>query len=304
MNLQKQHLRHSFFLIFLLLFLAAWLMPAAAYADTGPKPSIRIEFQNMDNELCYGTLLSESDSTGPASAWDGSSPYESWQYGEEGRPIWEAFVSYEDPDGFYFLQEWWECSESKRLDWTYFPPDPFKILLYYPETDTFAVSEICQSYAFDSYYTIDMKDVCGNDGKTAVNLPEPQKSYDYTWEIVSLICRILITITLEAAVAFALGFREKRLLRLIIGVNILTQTVLNTALNLINYLHGYQAFVLQYILLEILVFVLESILYCVFFPKVSQRKFTQDRIIGYAFLANLISFAGGMLIAKVLPGIF
>ncbi len=47
------------------------IFPLTARADTGPKPSVRITFKNMGDEVCYGTLLSETDSTGPASAWDG-----------------------------------------------------------------------------------------------------------------------------------------------------------------------------------------------------------------------------------------
>ena len=42
-----------------------------AYADFGPKPSVRVNFENMGEELCYGTLLSARESTGPSSAWDG-----------------------------------------------------------------------------------------------------------------------------------------------------------------------------------------------------------------------------------------
>ena len=55
-----------------------------------------------EGQAYYGTLLSQTASTGPASAWDGRSDYsQCWQYGqwgEEGRPVWEAFVRYQDPD--------------------------------------------------------------------------------------------------------------------------------------------------------------------------------------------------------------
>ena len=201
MKAQKQHVRRSALLFFVILLINC-LMPSGACADTGPKPSVQIQFQNMGDELCYGTLLSESISTGPATAWDGSSPYESWQYGEDGKEIWEAFVSYKDTNGFYFLQEWWECSESKCLNWGYYPPNPFKILLYYPKTNTFAVSEICQRYAFDSYYTVDMRGVAASRENETIALPQPQRSYDYTWEMISLLIRILITILLEIVVRF------------------------------------------------------------------------------------------------------
>ena len=102
MKAQKQHVRRSALLFFVILLINC-LIPSGVCADTGPKPSVQIQFQNMGDELCYGTLLSESISTGPATAWDGSSPYESWQYGEDGKEIWEAFVSYKDTNGWFFF---------------------------------------------------------------------------------------------------------------------------------------------------------------------------------------------------------
>lgn len=45
--------------------LLATAVPTAAYADMGPKPSVRIAFAQMGEELCYATLLSKTPSTGP-----------------------------------------------------------------------------------------------------------------------------------------------------------------------------------------------------------------------------------------------
>ena len=59
-------------------------MPLTAYADMGPKPSVHVDFINAPDEPFYGTLLSQHDSTGPASAWDGTSAYSHWAYGEAG----------------------------------------------------------------------------------------------------------------------------------------------------------------------------------------------------------------------------
>ena len=89
------------------------LFPATARADMGPKPSVHITFENMGDEVCYGTLLSRTESTGPASAWDGNPEH---IYPGQDMEIWQAFVDYEDVDGYYFLQRSWLCSESKQLD--------------------------------------------------------------------------------------------------------------------------------------------------------------------------------------------
>ena len=91
--------------------------PMTANADMGPKASVRIQFEHMGDELCYGTLLSKEKSTGPASAWDGRTESAQKEYMDP--DIWEIFVNYKDPDGYYFLQRSWKVSESKELAWTY-----------------------------------------------------------------------------------------------------------------------------------------------------------------------------------------
>ncbi len=273
------------------------LSPINANADTGPKPSVRIVFENMGEQDCYGTLLSKYRSTGPASAWDGEE--DSVYLNGLDREIWEAFVNYEDGDGYYFLQTAWHCSETKQLNWTYYPPDSFKILLYYPESDTFVSSGIYERYAFDSYFTVTMEGMEGGQ-----ILLTAQKSYDYTWELFSLVCRILITVLLEIGIALLFGFRGRKLLLTILGVNVVTQVTLNVILNVINYHQGFLAFLLGYFFLEFLVFVIETIAYAFLFKRVAAQRIAFSKIVLYSLLANLASFAGGFVIVRFVPGIF
>ncbi|MBR5261135.1 MAG: hypothetical protein IKV47_03075 [Oscillospiraceae bacterium] len=290
----------SFFLCFVLI---AALLPISASADMGPKPSVRIEFENMGTDLCYGTLLSKARSTGPASAWDGKSGYYHWGYGEEGEPIWQAFIDYEDPDGYYFLQEWWECSENGQLNWTYYPPQSFKILLYYPATDTYAVSDIYERYAFDSYFTADLSEVDVLN-PSAVQHISVEKSYDHSAEIISLICRIIITILVELGIALLFKLRGKNLIKLVALTNIATQVILNVLLYAANYSRGQFFFVFIYVILEIFVFVIEAVIYTLCFKKVGGEEVSRRRAVAYAFAANLVSFIAGLAIAKLIPGIF
>ena len=262
----------------------------------GPKPSVRITFTGIQGETYYGTLLSLRDSTGPASAWDGTSDYPEW-YPEDEKGIWEAFIQYEDVDGYYFLQEWWDCSDTNQLNWTYYPPTPFKILLYFPETDTFYVSPVYERYAFDSYFTVDLSSY-DTDPIMA------HQSYDYTWEIISLIARIILTIALELGIALLFGYREKKVLGFLAVVNILTQVTLNVALNIINYNSGALTFTFSYVLFEILVFAIEAIAYAALLKKISSKEQKKGRAVGYAFIANAASFAFGLWLAHIIPGIF
>ena len=271
-------------------------LPVTAKADIGPKPSVRITFTGIKGETYYGTLLSERRSTGPATAWDGYEEYRDWKPESE-KSIWEKFIAYEDTDGYYFLQEWWDCSETNQLNWTYYPPTPFKILLYFPETDSFYVSDIYERYAFDSYFSVDLSEY-------STSPITARQSYDYTWEVISLVARIVLTIALELAIALLFGYREKKALGFLAIVNVITQVVLNVALNIINYRSGSMGFTFAFICMEILVFAIEAITYKAVLHRYSEKEKVNRRGVTYALVTNTASFAIGLWLAHLIPGIF
>lgn len=280
------------------------LLPLTVRADTGPKPSVRITFENLRDEVCYATLLSEESSTGPQSVWDGDE--EHIRDNGLGMDIWRAFADYKDDDGFFFLQCAWEVRTSGQLAWTYFPPETFKILLYYPESDEFAVSGICKRYAFDSYFTVD---AAQRDQETvpttgAYRMTAVRRSYEWGHELVSFAARVLITIAAEMAVALLFGIRGKRACGFLLAVNAGTQLLLNIALNLVNYRSGELAFVFTYIWLELFVFVAEAVAYSCLLPRRTGVRRGKWYYILYALAANAVSFGAGLAIARLLPGIF
>ena len=307
--------------------------PMTANADMGPKPSVWILFENMGDELCYGTLMSERQSTGPAYIWDGKdenaihSGNENYSWAEFDYETWKAFVEYEDSDGYYFLQRGWTVSDTKEIAWTYYPPNRFKILLYYPETGTFVSSGIYERYAFDTYYTVDMSGVqIGsveyneelstdermeafgsveyNEELSTNERIDAYRSYNYRVEVISLIVRILATIAIEMILALLFGFRRKKQLLLLVGVNTATQVILNVLLNVINYNSGHWAFIFFYVLFELLVFGMEAIVYCMWMNRLSEKTKPTWFYVLYAFVANGVSFVAGIYIANLLPGIF
>ena len=304
--------------VFLLILCAVMIavgFPVTVRADMGPKPSVRIHFENMGDELCYGTLLSKTKSTGPASAWDGIEYHakhnenKSYSYAAFDYETWKVFAEYQDEDGYYFLQEGWKVSETKKIEWTYYPPQSFKILLYYPETQTFAVSGIYERYAFDTYYTVDMDGVhinevrCEEANGTPEGL-EASRSYDYSQELISLAVRIVLTILIEMIIALLFGYRHKKQLLFLAGVNGGTQIVLNVLLNIINYNGGQLAFVLFYVLLEIAVFAIEAGIFYGRLGRMGNTSQPKWLAVLYAFIANAASFGVGIMAAQWLPGIF
>lgn len=292
------------------------LFPITANADTGPKPSVQITFENLGDKECWGTLLSSKQSTGPSSAWDGTeenarhneNPNEQYSYQPFGYDIWKAFVDYAEKDDFYFLQEAWQIDETKELAWTYYPPNEFKILLYFPETGEFAVSGVYERYAFDSYFTVNMDgvklSVDYNEELSSDERINAYKSYNYAVEVGSLVARILITILIEMAIALMFGYWEKKQLLLLVGMNAGTQIILNVLLNIINYNSGELAFVVFYVLFEIIVVIIEAIVLLTFLNKISVKPRKRWLMIVYAVLANVVSFWSGLYLADWLPGIF
>ena len=339
---------HAFRLVSLIFLTFVLLAPAflrtetmKASADTGPKPSVRVTFENMGDELCYGTLLSKTPSTGPAEAWDGTEDGKYFFNGAD-ETVWRAFVEYKDPDGFYFLQWFWRADEKKTLNWRYYPPQTFKILLYYPDRATksgaadnsagastrdsettaasgaFCVSDVLERYAFHSYYFVDMRNVQSETIGTIAKISVTQ-SYDYSAEILGFFVRFIITLGVETLLALAFGLRTKRAFLTVLAANGVTQIALNLLLNVRLHFNNLYGVIPLYFFAELFIFAAEAALYCFILGK---RKnggengsadenggkaaivYSKKRLILYAFTANLISFCIGLPLAILLPAVF
>lgn len=275
-------------------------LPSHAYGDVGPKPSVVVKFEGFEGETYYVTLLSEVSSTGPHSTVDN---YQRFNEEDKDYEIWKKFASYKDEDGYYFLQYFNDCTETSQFMWGYYPPQLFKILVYFPEIDSFAVSEIYDRYAFDSYYKVNARNLELIPNSTFEI--SAQKNYNYTWEVLSLAARIIITIAIEILVAMIFGYRKKNQLNIILITNILTQTILNVILNVVNYFLGSMVFVASYILAEIIVIIIEASVYTSLLAKYGEGRLSKKvYAVLYAVIANIVSFVAGLYIAKLLPGIF
>lgn len=302
--------------IFVILLFLVGFMPVTAKADMGPKPSVQITFKNMGDELCFGTLLAKNKSTGPYSYWGGDDKYANHNENEGYEDAllnyeqWKAFNDFAENDGFYFLQRFVvEVSKTKEISWTYYPPSTFKILLYYPNTKTFVVSDVCEKYAFDSYFTVNMKgvDIDGveNNGENHVieNI-KVHKSYKWFMEFVGFIARVILTIAIEIGIGYLFGFKRKEAILMLLKVNLITQIGLNVILNVINFISGQLAFFLAYVAIETVIIILESILYCNYRNKLSTKPKIALLCELYALVANLSSFAIGIILTFLIPGIF
>lgn len=101
--------------------------------------------------------------------------------------------------------------------------------------------------------------------------------------------RVSFTLIIEGIVFLLFGFRTKRDAAVFLTVNILTQA----ALNIIILTETNTAFLMvELIFLEIIIFIIEAVAYCLLFTERSKA----ERIV-FSFIANLASlFIGGAAI--------
>ncbi|WP_426348577.1 hypothetical protein ACPWSR_12575 [Alloiococcus sp. CFN-8] len=286
------------------------LVPSmSVFADIGPKPSVVIEFHGLEKEEYYVTLLSESTTTGP---WSVGEDYNEYM-GDEA--VFQKFSQYEDADGYHFLGYMENCSEDDIFEWTYFPPSPFKVLIYFPEYDSFLMDEnVFERYAFDSYFTAEVTGIeniaVSRDAEAVtINIME---SYDFSLELVSFSARVLITVALEILIALIFMYRDKKALVIITLTNVLTQVILNIFLNVINnvlinsvnYEISQYALIAAYVLIEAVIFVIEAVIYSKFVGRENVLTKVKHHPFWYSAVANTASFLLGLWISNIVPGIF
>jgi len=278
--------------LFAVLLSALFCLPAAA--DTGPKPSVTVAFPELEGEY-YATLLSKSSSSGPYRHDEEFFDYLETVQGidAEETAALRAFRAYSDPDGYWFVGFVAKVSASEDLVWGYFPPSDFKILLYQSGTGEFFSGEPQSCYAFASRFVAGLT---ATDGKTVV---ETRKEYNYAGQILRFFLRLAVTLAVEMLLALAFGVLRYGRWRVVLVANLVTQILLNAALQWIAYRHGVSLWflTLRYFLLEVAVCAAEAAVYVFFFARKSvpaERRLSVDRCILYALVANVVSFGAGV----------
>lgn len=313
----KKHLRSLPALL-----IAVLLLCCVAFADTGPKPSASFTFTGMPDEDYYVTMLAEVDAYGPHRVHQPGSEIPGYvlEQGEQdpAYPAWQKFVDYKDPDGYYFLEDLFEqCHGDDEAGWRYFPPERFKLLLYFPESDTFLCSPVTARYAFDSIYRLDLGGkspaeiaaltLTGPDGDPlptgTVTLDKADGTHQ---QIVGFFGRLGITLVIELALAWGWKYRKGSQLLFIGVANLVTQCLLNVALLYWGAQETSRGFIIfWYILLELTVTGIEAAAYAYLLPGTDHREKSVRRHAAlYALSANLLSFVAGLALSEVFPILF
>ena len=255
----------------ILFLLVGFIQPV--FADVGPKPSITITVENAHEEVYYMTLLSKQDVMGP---WSTNYP----NINNLPEDVYNQFLSYQDPDGYYFIGYVEELNATdNEFAWTYYPPDEFKILVYFPESNTFYSSNALEKYAFDDVLTADLSTdtiIVTRIGNSGVFFRK-------------FMIRVLLTLLIEVGLGYLFGYRSKKEITTLVIVNIITQVLLSGVLTFGEYMYGLLLYLILLPIGEIIVFLLEGIIY-----SISFRDQKKGKLWIYTFLANVLSFLIGL----------
>ncbi|MCR4856059.1 MAG: hypothetical protein K5908_07800 [Erysipelotrichaceae bacterium] len=231
---------------------------------------------------CYGTLLSKQSVSGI------------WTYQLEidynaPEKVKAFFRDYQDDDGYFYLNFFQDVSEG-LIYWPIYPPEEFKVLLYFPDSDTFMVSEDSyQRYSLGSEFRTDI-----SDGTIAL-----EQDYDYPKLIVMTLVRIVIGIAVSILVAFMYGKPIKKDYLIIILSNTIFHILLNIAISLFSFRYGFS--IVNYFLFVWLIYVpfifLQGYLY-------KEKTYSLNTPYFCSLYTNVAAYAAGLFLVDCIPSLF
>lgn len=276
-------------IIFIALFTLVIFSNSTVFADTGPKPYVKIEIEGNVNGY-YMTLLSKNDYYGPYSSEEA--------YNIEDDYIDMKFSSYVDGNGYYYLHYYKDISD-KEFNWNYYPPSPFKILIYDSINDRFITdNKIYERTSFSTVLKIVM-----NEDSLLTNPFTVAKSNNYIGSVIlGFVIRVCVCLIIEIIVAVLFRFKQKQLLVVAIA-NLFTQIILNLVLGIIIYKSGLNMLLIVpvYVLLEILIVIVEWLIYSLLINRVNKENYKSIGILlVYSIVANILSLGLGFLVLSLL----
>ncbi len=278
-------------------------VPSVAKADMGPKSSTEITFTGLEGERYYAVFLVkppvQKDFFSPPLLRDSMDTISAEN--TEEAVILQKFAQYPDADGYVALFWVDDCAKTHRIYLTRFSVPEFKILIYFPETDHFVVSDrIYQSYSFNSSFAVHAEQIgLSPDSQGELDL-KLQNTYQYGRMVLAFLVQVAITLSIEIGLALAFDLNKKQVLRFIVLVNLVTQVLLNVVLYWINYQVGLFSMAVSYFGLEILVFLLEAVLYAIYFGRLEDVFIDGWKPWVYSLVANATSFLVGLQLSAYL----
>ncbi|MBN2558121.1 MAG: hypothetical protein JXB33_05130 [Clostridia bacterium] len=267
----------------LIILLLCLMLPAAALADAGPKPSITVKAVNMPDALSYMDILVTEKSERDDSRYFDEQEYNQnliqrlKAYSGDG---WYTTMTYEDSlifGGIHCNVKDGACT----MRYSYRPPDRYRIIVVTEDGGT-VVSNIIERKNFDSTVYFDY--ATGEAREKAV-LPSLA---------IQFITTCLLTLLVEGLVLLLFRFTLKKSLVPFLVINIVTQLLLFAAVMAGMMMMGAFGALIFYVLAEFAIFILE----CVLFAAIL-KEHTVGRRIAFAAAANVLSFVAGLIMILI-----
>lgn len=291
-----KHIKHFVVPVILLV-----LMLLTALLIQPERNSVTVHFRGLEQQTYYVTLLSDVAST---DAWGvGSDPGDTME--PASRRAWEKFSGFQDPDQYFFLGYLTQPAlEQETFSWHYCPPTTYKILVYFPEYDTFACSDSYHSYAFDSIYTVEVPQWNSEAGSEASPLIV-YRCYPFGCDGWAAAARVALMLAADLAIALLVGFRSRKQLMVVAGTGFVLHMVQNFLLVYAYMQAGRWAFLGLYFCYGVFVFLAEGAVYGKSLPLLGREEKALLSPWGFAATGSLAAFVLGILATGwIQPGIF
>ena len=242
----------------------------------GYHQSTTIQIEGIEEE-CYGTLLSRYSVSGSYS-YNG--------HDDLGVPkdIEDKFKEYKDSDNYFYINFLQDVSGG-LLYWFSYPPEEFKLLLYFPNEDRFVVSdEIYKRFALNTPYKAIF------DGKS-IKLVD---NYNYMKLGMMTIGRIIICSLISILLISFTNklYREDR--KYVYLTNIVFQLMLHIFISLYSYKFGFT--ISEYIAFIWVPYIIFSIVQGYIFSK--KTKGIKEPYVS-SVLGSIAAYAIGLILADV-----
>lgn len=259
------------------------------------KTAIHIEIDDLTDEIYYVTILSSEESVADSKVYDGSNG--TYTQDDQMYPIWEKFTQYEDEDGYFFLQEIVKCQGDTSFTWSDYIPESFKILLYFPEDDSYVVTSIRDDDMTD-YYIIHMDEV-----KSDVPYI-PVRRFHTGIIVFFLFIRTAGVIWVELSIAMLFKYRERKQLIFVGVLNGAAHAILNVYLLYAAYQYGVLALLAGLFTFGSIVFLIKTALYNICIPVLASETISRLKVFLYSVVSSVLSSVAVWVLAYLYAGVY
>lgn len=149
---------------------------------------------------------------------------------------------------------------------------------------------------FSAHYTVSLSE----QGDTLVM----EHEQDTAENNIAFVERLSLTLVIELVLAVMFCFRSKAQILTIVCMNLITQVGLNQAITHLFPLVSSRWYWTGLLVLEVLIFLVEGAVYTKLLPRWKKDPAAVCHPWGYALAANVASFGVGLILARLIPGMF